>query len=725
MITRRLILTLGFLTLLLPHAIQAQETAIGGYALTPEGYLNYDTHTGDLVGMNGVVVTNRDTLLAADSVRVNLLTGAAEAVGHVRIQSQNLTWVGEQISYNFNTRQMETENFRTGKPPLFAEGKSLHGDVTNHTYSATNGYITTDDVAKPAQQIRARSITIVPGKYFRARNAVVYLGDVPVFYFPYYSRRLDRPSNHFVFTPGYRSSFGPFVLSGYNWLLNDYLDGAFHVDYRQRRGVGAGPDLNLHLMRWGDVKLKYYYVHDEDPNAGGGTPPVPADRHGFQFQYDAEPFTNLTFKSVVSYQSDVRVFHDFFEGDYNSNPQQKTFVEANQRWDNFSLDVYAQPRVNDFFETVERLPEVKLTAFRQQVGPLPLYYESETSAGWYRRLFADTNNPYVPGYSASRADTYHQLTLPWTLFGWLNVSPRVGGRFTYYGGATATNAAGNDLYRGVFNTGAEVSFKASRLWRGAHSSLLDLDGLRHIIEPSVNYVFVPKPSRAPAELPQFDTELPDLRLLPVEFPDYNSVDSIDSQNVLRLGLRNKLQTRRGGQVENLLLWELYTDWRLDPQHGQENFSDLYSDLTLKPRSWMTLNSQTRWDVNDGLLNFAFHQASFEPGDRWSLGVGHWYLRDGFLDAGRSLISGICFYKLSENWGLRAAHYIETRTGRLEEQNYGIYRDLRSWTAALTFRVRDYTTRADDYSVAFTFSFKAAPRFSLGSDTLRPYQLLGD
>ena len=48
-----------------------------------------------------------------------------------------------------------------------------------------------------------------------------------------------------------------------------------------------------------------------------------------------------------------------------------------------------------------------------------------------------------PNYSAARADTYHQLLLPWTFFNWLNVTPRVGGRFTYYSAETGpggTNA---------------------------------------------------------------------------------------------------------------------------------------------------------------------------------------------------------------------------------------------------------------------------------------------
>ena len=47
---------------------------------------------------------------------------------------------------------------------------------------------------------------------------------------------------------------------------------------------------------------------------------------------------------------------------------------------------------------------------------------------------------------------------------------------------------------------------------------LDLDGVRHIIQPSANYVYVPRPNHTPDELPMFDYELPSLRQLPIEYP---------------------------------------------------------------------------------------------------------------------------------------------------------------------------------------------------------------
>ena len=74
-------------------------------------------------------------------------------------------------------------------------------------------------------------------------------GDVPVMYLPYYHRSLKRHPNFLEYTPGYRSRFGPYLLTSYNWYWNDRLDGVIHLDERVSRGVGGGPDLNLHLPR--------------------------------------------------------------------------------------------------------------------------------------------------------------------------------------------------------------------------------------------------------------------------------------------------------------------------------------------------------------------------------------------------------------------------------------------------------------------------------------------
>ncbi|MEI7535042.1 MAG: hypothetical protein WCK57_11795 [Verrucomicrobiae bacterium] len=715
--------------------VQALSKIIPG---TVEGKMDYDPVNGTATGTNGVYVKYGNATLTADSASLNTQSGEVVADGHVRVESGDQLWVGDHIRYNFKTHQMQSESFHTGKWPVFASGHDLSGNSSNKVYYANNAYVTTDDTADPDLRVHATRIKIIPGKSVEMWNAVLYAKGVPIFYFPYYKRNLGPHANNLNFTPGYRSTYGGFLLTSYNWYLGTNADGKIHVDYRSQRGVGLGPDVNLHLGEWGQVGLKYYYLNDQKPDTSTNAFPqfgtIPENRQVFKGTWQATPTTNLNLKALVNYQSDPLVMHDYFTGDYANNPQPSSFVEANKYWDNWSLDALTTPRINSWFNQVERLPDVRLTGFRQQVLDSPVYYDSESSVGWYRQFAANTNSNYSSNNgtninSATRADTYHQFTLPWTFFNWLNVTPRVGGRLTYYSAQNATNGGNNAVTREVFNTGVGTSFKASQLWANATNSFWQVDGLRHIVEPSANYVFVPDPSTPPSKLPQFDGEQPSLVELPLTFPDYNDIDSIDTQNAIRFGLRNTLQTKRDGALDKLLDWNVQLDWRLNPKPGQNTLNDLYSSFAFKPRTWLIAESQTRYDINGGNLNMSFQQLTFAPNDRWSWGIGYWYLRGGAWGNStwteNHTVTSTLFVRLGDNWGGRMAQNYNAVTQRLQDQIFTIYRDLRSWTSALSLRVANNLGSSADVTIAVTFSLKAQPSTQVGEDVANRYRLVGE
>ncbi len=265
------------------------------------------------------------------------------------------------------------------------------------------------------------------------------------------------------------------------------------------------------------------------------------------------------------------------------------------------------------------------------------------------------------------------------------------------------------------NTGAELSTKASRFYPDASSKWLELDGLRHIVQPSLNYVFVPSPNKKPSDLPGYEYELTTSRLLPIMYPDYNSIDQIDAQNALRVGLRNRLQTRRNGQVEDFFDWNLYTDWRLNPLEGQHGFADIFSDLYIRPRSWISLGSEMRLDIDDDVWRVINNSISFYPPQtRWSTSVGHFY----YLEPGKtskderdSVIYTSFAYRFNEDWSFGMRHYYDAKRNRLSDQTYTLYRDFRSWTGFLDLRLLDSegSSREDDFQISLNFSLKGNPR----------------
>ena len=686
---------------------------------------------GVATAQNGVIIRYQGSKLTAKKATFDPKDHTVLVEGDVTIEhpdkaGRTQLWRGEKARYDYIAKSLVADDFRVGQPPFYVAGKHVSGGQTNSVQVVTDAVLTSDDLAKPGYHVKARSITITDRKTFTAKDAVLYMGGTPVMWFPTYTRSLERHPNFWTVTPGYRSLDGPFMLSSYHYSWSTNVVTALNLDWRQKRGIGGGPEIRYDLGDWGKGDAAFYYTRDDASGADPFGNALPSDRHRTTFTHQMSPWDGFNAKAVVREQGDPLVTHDFFESEFRRDTQPKTFFEVSQFWRNFSLDTVAQPQINDFFRTVERLPDVKLTGLRQQIGETPLYYESESSLAYLRYREGLLGSGVATNFSALRADTYHQIVLPRTFFGWLNVTPRTGGRFTHYGDPDGLPTLGEARDRWVFNTGAEVSYKAARVWPGMRNALLDVDGIRHIVEPSINYVYVPRPDKTPVELPQFDTELPAHRLLPLEFPDYNSIDSVDSQNTLRLGLRNKVQTKRAGDVDNVLNWALYSDWRLRPRPGQTTFPDLYSDLDFSPRHWVVLNSQVRYDIYDRDWREANHRLTLLPNDTWNWTLGHRYLRDdpATYGPGNNLISSSLYYRVNEDWGFRVSHYFESRDGVLEEQYYTVYRDLRSWTAALTLRLRDNRTTREDWAIVLTMQLKAFPRFGLGKDSNQADWLLG-
>lgn len=697
-------------------------------SLSPGGTGVLDLASGEAGATGGILAEGRGVSVTARSATFDRATQILRAEGKVVIRftagGRARVWRGEKVQYNFLTREVLAEDFQLDQPPFFASGKTLEATLPGRAGESDapsapriqlgDATVTTDDVSEPSYRLTARRLTLEPGTSLTAADATLYGSRFPILHLSGYTRNLQGHDNFWTLQPGYRNRFGPFLETEYHWAARTNLEAIASFDWRERRGFGGGPGLNYDLGRLGEGGGRFYYAHDEIADLYANGVATRTDRNFYNWQHSLTNSSGLTIHGLLNGQNDPLVIRDFHENQYRADPQPKSFLELNQAWPNWTLDLLVQPQVIDFYQTVERLPDLKLTGLRQQVGPTPVYYDSDSSVAYLRLqpgLLGGTN------FAAMRADTYHQLVLPQTYFGWLNFLPRVGGRLTYYGDPEGPGTQPGDQARGVFNTGAELNVKASRVWTEPRAAWLDVQGLRHIVVPSVNYVYVPAPSVRPSRLPQFDTELPSPRLLPLEFPDYNAVDSVDSASTLRWGLFNKLQTKRQDQVADLVNWNLYTDWRLRPRADQDTFPDVFSDLELIPRSWMVLGSETRYDVRQGEWAEANHRITLQPNDVWHWTVGHRYLRDdpATYGVGNNLVYSSLYWRFSQNWGARSVQYFETRDGRMEEQAYTLYRDFRAWTGALTLRFRDQRVGGDDWSITVSFSLKAFPRFGLKDD----------
>lgn len=722
--------------------------------ITADGYNRFVA--GIATAEGNVIVHYKGDIVYADRVNYDSKTKTVMADGNVRIFSGDRIYRGDHINYNFETKAVQSTDFKTAQYPVFSGGKLATTPEINH-YRIKDGFFTTDNREHPSYRLEADTLEIYPNDQVVLKNALFYVGDVPVLWVPFYVQSLSDTRSNFIFDAGTNSRWGGFFLGTYNWYQTANLKGAVHFDVRTRRGLAGGADVDFKANPESVSLLKTYYAQDNDPNYNPTSlPRVPINdgRYLISYQQHLALAPDLISTADINYWSDPYITQDFFESEFRKDRQPDNFVDLVQYDPNYTISFLFRDQINNFFETTDRLPELKLEIKRQKIFNSPIEYEGETSVAELRKSYdrtgytatffpAEPTHAGMTSYSAYRYDTFHQFLYPKQYFNWLNLTPRIGIRGTYWSDDNTTDVTfgpiaapppppnaynhnrlpngqldKNDRGRVVFDAGLEGSFKVSKTWLEAKDDAWKIDGIRHVMEPFANLQYVPTPDTRPSDIRGFDDRLPSTRLQSINFPEYNSIDSIDGQAVIRHGIRNTIQTKRDGQNWDLANWLVYADADFDRHTDVEQkathdtYSDIYNELTISPVPWLTFKSFDAVDVNGDSYNESDNSISWQPDRATSFTLGNRYLSHSVLFENSNLIYLSWFYRLNENWQFETRHWFEGADGRLQEQQYTIYRDLTSWQLAFTIMDRDNGGGKNEELAYITLTLKAFPNEKL-------------
>ncbi|MEY2497898.1 MAG: LPS-assembly protein [Verrucomicrobiota bacterium] len=683
-----------------------------------------------------VTIHAGDTDIYCDSARYNPKTHEVFAEGHVRIYRTTGLFVGEHAIYNTETKIIQAVDMRTDKTPYLVGGTNVTS-ISEGAYLVKKGSFTTHDSAHPDFRLQAKTVRIYENDRVVFQNVTFYVRTVPVFWWPYLYQSLDDAFSYMV-SPAYLSSWGPSLLTRVSMPITDDIKTQIRLDYRSRRGIALGlePDIRFGKNKTSWARIRTYFLKDENPDIN--TTSIPrGDLSEGRYRVSLESRTNFTADiygiANITKLSDAFVLQDFYQSEFQLNPQPDNVVAVTKTHPFYTLTAIGRFQANNFFEQTERLPEVVLDVTRMPLFGGPIFYEGETGIADLHRSFAD-GSPFHD-YSTLRFDSFHQLLYPNTYFGWLSVVPRVGFRATYYDktrdlGKTLIDPVdnpfipdflgvnlkepvyyGGSTVRTVVNAGVEASFKVSRTWEAAQNTSLGLDGLRHIIQPFANFSWVSSSNSNPASILQFDRFQPSTQLRPIDFPQFTSVDSIDSWTIGRIGVRNRLQTRRDDMTVSWLELETYIDVNFDNPFDNTQYSNFFNKINFTPVPWMSFAISSQLPVFEKGFTEVDTSVSVQPIANLQISFAHRYLNSNpfFDNSSLYILSG--YYRFNDNWGIGVREQYEGTTGVVEEQRFSIYRDLTSWVASVGAIIRDNGGGAKEYGVLLTFTLKALPKFS--------------
>jgi lipopolysaccharide assembly outer membrane protein LptD (OstA) len=678
-----------FSLIFIPSVMALQEKALQQkQPITINGdTVEFKSGGGEVVAEGNVEIINQDTKLTCDKVRVFINEKLAIAEGHIKLVKPGVQELrGEMIIFDFGTQTGTIVSPEMRMPPYYAKAQSMER-ISDEEFSMSRAEISTCDLPHPHYLMKCKEIHMLPNNLLTAKGLSLSILDLPLMYMPVYTQELTDSRPRFMIAPGHKSDLGEYILGSWRYYLNENAKGLLHLDWYQKRGWAEGVDLNYDTKLFGLGNAKYYRVSDSGFNTNSSNIAVPLNEGQTKERSRIElrhRWDSATDHLVLDYfrSSDVLFRHDFFYNEYERETNPQSFFSWSHVFPMATLSFLEQPRVNKFDTMLEKLPEIRLETINQKISQTSFYFKSTTIASNLYNATANIGNTA----SVSRVDTSNQLSYVYRLMG-LDFNPFVGHQDTYYSRGSTEKSA---LFREMFFTGMNVSTKLFKVY-DVHSNVmhLDIDKLRHIVTPSIQYRYQPEPSIQISRLQQFDT-----------------TDSLDRENMVTFGLENRLQTKRNGESVDLITLLMTADYDIERNNTLgKGFQDLKYRLEFKPYSSWELDSDAEYDTS--LKSFRNLNINFwmKTGKAMTvLGYNEGTGADGQITAGFTA-------PINPFWKLNIYERFDVVTGDLVEQQYILDRDLHCWTMEF---IIDKTEANKGISFLIAFKVKAFPALGINA-----------
>jgi len=661
------------------------EEAPQGAIIVNGDEVEYFPDEKKVMGKGNISIDYKGSTVTADAITVFLETKDAEAEGEVILKRGTDEFRGSHLTYNFETKEGVLQDAKGVALPWYFGGVRVerHGE---NAFLVKDGYLTTCDLPHPHYKIHTKQIEITAEDRVIAKNVFFEAGGLPVLYAPYYSRSIKGDPTKTAgvsIVPGYSSRWGAYALGRLGVPLYDKTHATLIFDERTKRGPGGGAEI-AYETNLGEGEIKGYFIDDDERQSPIDTR-KDTERYRGSWKHRWEMTPQTTFLGEYHNWSDRFITRDYFNNEYTENFRPETFGAIIHNNSFLNAALMGQKRTNHFFTQTEQLPEFQLTSRRLPLWDTGLFYQGEANVGSLTRAIAGG-----PNRTTERADLFSELSYPTGLSG-IQFVPKVGIRQTYYGKDLLNN---EDVTRGMLTTGFDLSTRFRKMYDlETHLWGWELLGLRHIVEPGIQYRYTPEPTLIASRTPFFD-----------------DIDLLTKRNRLTFILDNKFQTQRvfrEGEKEVVDLIDLVLESHYDFKSDWEGkFVDVVGTLEFRPSPYWGFIADSTYDVEvedvvEGNMDlFALRE------DRWRMDFLYRY-----EDEVSNQITSKLSWKIHPKWKVELYERFEADEAQFEEEEIVLTRNFHCWEASLGFNVRDTEDRErprSEVSVYLAFRLTAFP-----------------
>ncbi len=618
--------------------------------------------------------------------------------GNIMFRQGQRTIYADDLYYDLRNQRGLAKNvvFKTFDParnvPIYIRARELR-QLSANEYEGQEVVVTTSEFWQPQISLQAARIHVTdrtqeagPGEALppggldvEMKNVRFKYGRVTILGLP--TVRSTREMANLPIrsiSAGYDGTFGASIET--RWYLSRLLglrepagtESTLNLDYLGKRGPGGGIEID-YVRESYFGSLLGYMIDDHGEDRLGRTRQdveVPEELRGrLRFQHRQYLPYDWQLTAEYSLLSDQNFLEQFYRTEFNVGKEQETLLYLKRIQDNWGLAFLGKVRTNDFLSQVEELPSAEYHLTGQSLFDDRFTFFSDNQVSRFRYRNASGTPALNPDDFFWFTGTRNELDLPLTL-GRSKVVPFVAGTFGYDDGAGFSAGLDNEPAEpedAVWIGEGGVRMALQPYWNvypELRSRLLDLNQMRHVIEPTLTAV------------------------------TYEASSAVAEQrDILDLQLAQRWQTKRG-PIENLQTvdWlELNTDlvWvsESDPQSAGP-------DQLIWNRPFIPLASNSKYIV--------------PPLDRRSTDL---------LGPRQNYASADAILRLTDATSILAFGYAGMQTGTIEQADLGFSRvvwpDLTYYVG--TRYLRRYFVGPEvksEKALTFAVTYVLDPRYTL-------------
>lgn len=545
-----------------------------------------------------VVVTYGARKITADEIVINTETGKGQAKGHVVMTGEKGT-VFKAEKAQFNVKAEKGRLFKVdGKlgDLYFITGEEVTKFSENH-YTAKDATLTTCTGEIPDWRIDVAEADVLlddrvwfTGGVFRIKNIPILY--IPVGYVPILTKRKSG-----LLAPRFSTSNvdGETFEITYFWAINQWADATFGVDYIEKRGIRSRTEFRYAPSKTTYGQVNFVFLDDNLTQDTFWKLDAVHRQHlplGFKLNAKLDQTSKANFNNTFANQTELR-----------TRRSSDSFASLFRTWDNHTFDVltrFQESEQSTLDEKLGLLPTVTYKTQPVEAGFLNTYFDQEIS--YTNFLFdLDPSSSNDINETVQRFDYHPSLSLPIDIAPWLQLTPRVGFRETFYNKeiqATpppVTVTRGGNFSREMIDVNVLLEGpKFNRIFGGDNP---EGPRYKHVVEPRLQYDYIPDLDRK---------DRAKIRLV-------DAIDAVENVNRLSFFLVQRLLRKgpaggKDSEVKQIARLEISQSYDLDEARGlvtpgnpRRPFSPIRFDLDSKIFNSFFLNTDFTYNVYSDAL----------------------------------------------------------------------------------------------------------------------------